>query len=178
MKVRRSTRPIRNLIALLRSRTEPTAFAVSLGVHMGLRCRCYGTDQATWGSEPYLIKLGDDVTVVSGARFLTHDGAVAIIRSRRPAADLIAPIRVGNRVFIGCGAIILPGTVIGDDCIIAAGAVVSGKVDHGQIVAGVPARTIGTVEDWYHRHEADFIDTGLLDPHAKRSFLLRYFGVE
>lgn len=167
----------RRFRSALQSRSDPTAFALSIGVRMGVGCRCYGTEKATWGSEPYLIELGDDVTVVSGARFLTHDGAVSIIRSRRPAADLISPIRIGSRVFIGCSAIILPGTVIGDDCIVAAGAVVSGMVDSGQIVAGVPARPIGTVDDWYIRHEADFVDTGLLDPEAKREFLLRRFGM-
>ena len=49
-------------------------------------------------------------------------------------------IRVGDRVWIGGGAIILPGVTIGDEAVIAAGSVVTGDVAPGALVAGHPAR--------------------------------------
>lgn len=54
----------------------------------------------------------------------------------------IAPVHIGKNVFIGYGACIMPGTHIGDSCIIGANAVVTKDVPSYSIVAGVPARII------------------------------------
>jgi acetyltransferase-like isoleucine patch superfamily enzyme len=56
-----------------------------------------------------------------------------------------APIVIGHNVWIGAKATVLRGVTIGDDAVIAAGAVVNGDVAAGTIVGGVPARQIGTV---------------------------------
>ena len=53
------------------------------------------------------------------------------------------PIAIGNDVWIGVNAVILPGVTIGDHCIIGANAVVTKDVESGKIVAGVPAKVIG-----------------------------------
>lgn len=53
-----------------------------------------------------------------------------------------APVRIGDRCWIGVGATILPGVTIGDSCIIAAGAVVTGDCDPFGLYAGVPARRV------------------------------------
>ncbi len=53
------------------------------------------------------------------------------------------PVKVGNRVWIGSSAIILPGVTIGNNAIIGAGSVVTKDVDEYTIVAGVPAIKIG-----------------------------------
>lgn len=58
-----------------------------------------------------------------------------------------APIVIGNDVWIGSGAIILPGVTVGDNAIVAAGAVVSKDVEPNTIVGGTPARLIKTVEE-------------------------------
>lgn len=57
-----------------------------------------------------------------------------------------APIRIGRNVWIGAGATILRGVTVGDDAVVAAGAVVTKNVAPGTIVGGVPARFIKTVE--------------------------------
>jgi acetyltransferase-like isoleucine patch superfamily enzyme len=54
-----------------------------------------------------------------------------------------APVSIGERVFIGARAIVLPGVTIGDGAAIAAGAIVTKDVDPFSIVAGVPAKPIG-----------------------------------
>jgi acetyltransferase-like isoleucine patch superfamily enzyme len=53
-----------------------------------------------------------------------------------------ASIKIGNNVWIGSNAIILPGVSIGDNAVIAAGAVVTKSVPNGVVYAGVPARQI------------------------------------
>ena len=102
--------------------------------------------RGTFGSEPYLVTLGDHVTVTEGVRFVTHDGGVWVFRQQDPELDVFGPVSVGNNVFIGLRAILMPGVSIGDNCVIGAGAVVTRNVPDGTVVAGVPAKPIGTTE--------------------------------
>lgn len=60
---------------------------------------------------------------------------------RSTGAELGRPIRIGRNVWIGGGAIILPGITIGDDAVIGAGSVVTRDVPAGAIARGNPART-------------------------------------
>lgn len=66
------------------------------------------------------------------------------------AGDLIPTreIRIGRDCFIGCNAIVLKGTELGDGCVVGAGAVVSGRFPAGSVIAGNPARVVKTLE--YH----------------------------
>lgn len=65
-----------------------------------------------------------------------------LIDARDLVSGAVQPIRIGERCFIGGGAIVLAGVTIGDECIVAAGAVVTDDVPAHSIVAGVPARVI------------------------------------
>ena len=67
----------------------------------------------------------------------------ATIVSQHPPADKRG-VRIGNDVWIGAGATILPGVHIADGAVVAAGAVVSRSIESYAIVAGVPAVVIGT----------------------------------
>lgn len=58
-------------------------------------------------------------------------------------AGVEAPVAIGDYVFIGTGAMIMPGVTLGDGAIVAAGAVVTHDVGPYTIVGGVPARPIG-----------------------------------
>lgn len=58
-------------------------------------------------------------------------------------APISAEVKIGDYVFIGPRAIILPGVKIGDRAVVAAGAVVTKDVEPGEIVGGVPAKVIG-----------------------------------
>lgn len=63
-----------------------------------------------------------------------HGGDSDLIPSRE--------IRIGNNCFLGCNSIILKGTVLGDGCIVGAGAVVTGKYEDNCVIAGNPAKVI------------------------------------
>lgn len=81
---------------------------------------------------PKGVHVGRDSWVALGAVILTHD------RTR----GLYLHTRIGERCFIGARSLILPGIQVGDECIVAAGAVVTKDVPSRCIVAGNPARVI------------------------------------
>lgn len=81
--------------------------------------------------------IGQRVLIGHNVVFATVNHGQAV--SQRAELSL-APIRVGDDVWIGLGAILLPGVTIGDGAIIAAGAVVTKDVAPGAKVAGVPAK--------------------------------------
>ena len=83
---------------------------------------------ANFGSEPYLITIGDDTTVSFDCAFVTHDAATRVIRNLpdgKKETVIYAPINVGKNCFIGCRTVVLPGVTIGDNCIIGAGSIVN-----------------------------------------------------
>ena len=57
-----------------------------------------------------------------------------------------APVTIGANTWIGARAVVLPGVVIGDFCIVAAGAVVTKDVPDYTVVAGVPAKEIKKID--------------------------------
>ncbi len=59
---------------------------------------------------------------------------------------------MGDRVFVGAGAIILPGVTIGNDSIIGAGSVVNEDVAPETVVAGSPARPVCSLADYLEKH--------------------------
>lgn len=121
------------------------------GVRMGKNCEIF--PNVKFGSEPYLIKLGDNVKITDDVLFLTHDGGVYILRNLEllQNADMFGPITIGNNVFIGMRSIIMPGVTIGDNSVIGAGSVVSGHIPANSIAAGVPARIIKSTQDYYEK---------------------------
>ena len=121
------------------------AHARKLGVRIGRDCRIYISE---WGSEPFLITIGDQVTVTDGVRFITHDGSTWLFRDEEGQRyQKYAPIRVGDHVFIGMGTMILPGISIGDRCVVGAGSVVTRDIESGSVCVGNPARKVSTYED-------------------------------
>lgn len=139
------------------------------GVRIGSGCRIY-TDH--FGSEPYLISIGDHCTVTSGVRLVTHDGACWVLRDEIPNLQDFGPIRIEDNCFIGVNAVILPGVRIGPNSIVAAGAVVNRDVPPGTVVGGVPARVLGSLEDYRRRKLERVADVDVpTDLRERRRFL-------
>jgi maltose O-acetyltransferase len=85
------------------------------------------------------VTIGDLTQIGPGAQLLTADHP-RDPEQRRAGFELGRPIRIGRNVWIGGGALILPGVTIGDDAIIGAGSVVTRDVPAGATVVGNPAR--------------------------------------
>ena len=105
---------------------------------------------AAFGSEPYLIKLGKRVLITGGVKFVTHDGGVFCLHTKKEYENIVfyGPIVVGNNVYIGNNALVLPGVTIGDNVVIGAGAIVTKDVPSNSVCAGVPARVIKSIDDY------------------------------
>ena len=103
-----------------------------------------------FGSEPYLIQIGEHVTLSSDVNFITHDGGTWAFRDRPEYRHVtkFGRIIVHDRCFIGARATIMPGVSIGPNAVVAAGSVVTKSVPPGCVVAGVPARVLCTVEEY------------------------------
>ncbi len=131
----------------------PIAYARACGVQIGNECRWINPSPATFGSEPYLITIGDHVSIGGGVRFITHDGGVWVFRKEFPTLDVVARIRVGNNVFIGNDCAILPGVRIHDNVVIGARAVVTRDIPSNVVAAGVPAKVVSSLDDYRRRSE-------------------------
>ena len=85
------------------------------------------------------VEIGDFTQIGPGVQILTadHPRDPAL---RRQGLESGRPVRIGRNVWIGGGAIIVPGVTIGDDAIVGAGAVVTRDVRAGGTVTGNPAR--------------------------------------
>jgi maltose O-acetyltransferase len=98
-------------------------------------------------SHAWHIEIGDDVTLGPRVQIIAHDAST----KKYLNYTRIGKVKIGNRVFIGAGSIILPGVTIGDNVIIGAGSVVSQDIPVGKVAVGNPARVICTMEDFLQR---------------------------
>ncbi len=87
------------------------------------------------------VTIGDGTQIGPGVQILTADHP-RDPETRRSGLEFGRPIAIGANVWIGGGALILPGVTVGDDAIIGAGAVVTRDVAAGATVVGNPARPV------------------------------------
>ena len=87
------------------------------------------------------VSIGSMTQIGPGVQILTADHPRDAVQ-RKAGLEFGRPVSIGNNVWIGAGALILPGVVIGDDAIIGAGSVVTRNVPAGATVVGNPARKI------------------------------------
>jgi len=145
-----------------------------LGVQFGKNCK-FGSKN--FGSEPYLIKIGDNFYSSSKVQFITHDGSVNVLRNLYPELhdiDYFSPIIIGNNVFIGYGAIILPGSIIEDNVIVGAGSIVKGFLKKNSVYAGNPAKYICSLEEYKEKNKKNFIHTKKLDFKTKKAVIKKW----
>ena len=152
---------MRILGAFFRRCMNPLSYARYLGVQVGEGCRIYTKN---WGSEPFLISIGDRVTVTSSVIFLTHDGSTWLIRNSNGIRyQKYKKIVVGNDVFLGVNTIIMPGVLIGSNVVIGAGSVVTKSIPDNSVAVGNPARVIQTFEQYCNKVITNEINDSDLD---------------
>lgn len=120
-------------------------FYVDYGSQISVGARCF----ANFGLvalDVAPITIGDDVQIGPNVQLLTPTHPVAP-GPRRDKWEAAEPIRIGDNVWLGGGAIVLPGVTIGDNTVVGAGAVVTRDLPADVVAVGNPARVVRTVED-------------------------------
>lgn len=110
---------------------------ITLGKNVFINMGCKFQDQGG-------ISIGDEALIGHNVVLATLNHAMA---PEDRATMLPAPIHIGRRVWIGAGAVVLPGVTIGDGAIVAAGAVVTRDVPENTVVAGVPAKILRHINE-------------------------------
>lgn len=117
------------------------------GVRIGDHCRIFSN---IFSTEPYLIHIGDHVTISSNVSFCTHDnGIIKVIPGK---TDVVGPITIGNNCFIGMNSILMLGVTLNDNCIVGAGSVVTHSFPSNSVIAGNPARLICSTDAYADKY--------------------------
>jgi maltose O-acetyltransferase len=120
---------------------------VKKGLKLGNNCYIVPSVKID-ASFPWLISIGDNCTITANAVILSHDAST----KRDLGYSKIGVVIIGNNVFVGAGAIILPNVHVGNNVIIGAGSVVTRDIPENSIVVGNPAKVICTRQEFIDRH--------------------------
>lgn len=92
------------------------------------------------------LTIGNRVTIAHGAKIFTDSGPNTSPLLQKDFPITTGAVSIGNDVWIGANAIVLPGVKIGNHCVVGAGSVVKEDVPDRTVVVGVPAKAIRTLE--------------------------------
>lgn len=107
-------------------------FNIRLGAGVFLNFNCVILDVVD-------VTIGDGTQIGPAVQIYAADHPRDVAQ-RRDGLELGRPVRIGRNVWIGGGAIILPGIIVGDDAVVGAGSIVTRDVPAGATVRGNPAR--------------------------------------
>lgn len=148
---------VRRLIQKLKlrygSQTTVIRTLRAMGVRIGERCRIYTSN---FGAEPWLVRIGNHVCVSNDVTFVCH-GLTWPFQDRHDSLTSFGRIDIRDNCQIGVRATILPGVTIGPNALVGACSVVTKDVPPDSVVAGNPARVIGTMEEYERKCLASHI---------------------
>lgn len=142
------------------------------------------TSYSNFGSEPYLIEIGNHCAITSGVKFISHDASIEVALNyyniprveKQMKKELMAKTLVKDNCLIGVNSIIMPGVTIGPHSIVAAGSVVTKDVAEGDIVGGNPARKIGDIENYMKKIKVNIIEVPLsTQKETRKNNILQHF---
>ena len=141
--------------------------------------KTYIEKNVVFGSEPYLISIGDNVRITSNVKFITHDGGMWVARNLGilENADKFGKINIGNNVNIGWNVILMPGVNVGSNCIIGAGAIVTKDIPNNSVAAGVPARVISSINEYCEKNRDKVDFTKRMTAKEKRLYLEKKYNL-
>lgn len=132
------------------------AFLKRRGAEIGENVRIFTPSKTHIDTqEPFMIHIGSNVVLTGPVTILTHDYSSCVCARAFPekerAVSAMRPVQIMDNVFIGWGSTLLPGTTIGENSIIGAGAVVSGIIESNSGYVGNPARKLMSIEEFYDK---------------------------
>lgn len=138
------------------------------GVNIGKNCRI---QNVVFGSEPYLITIGNNVRLTNGTKIFTHGGA-GILREKYPNIDFFGKVVIKDNVYVGNNCLIMPGVSIGSNVLVAAGSVVTKSVPDNVVVAGNPAKIVSNIEDFEKKMLTKNVASKGMSKTEKENYLL------
>lgn len=145
------------------------------GVSIGSGCDIHKS--ADFGSEPFLIKIGNHTRITKGVQFITHDGGLWTLRNLGLVGKKdvkYGRIVIGDNVNIGWNVILMPNVTIGNNCVIGAGALVTKNVPDNTVWGGVPARQIETIEEYALKVRTETVPTFGMSEAEKKNYLFEH----
>ncbi len=150
-------------------------YARKMGVNFSGEGKVTIFGKCSYGSEPWIITIGDNVYITNNCQFITHDGGTLLFRDEIPDLEITKPIVIGDNVYIGNNVTILPGVTIGKNVVIGTGSVVTKNIPDNCVYAGNPAHFIKSIEDYKAKLEQESIHLGHLVGKEKDMALRKYY---
>lgn len=103
-----------------------------------------------FGSEPYLIEIGDYTKIGGGVTFTNHDGGTYVLKhiEKYKNARRFERVRIGKNCLIAPNSTVMLGAEIGDFCILGYGSLLTTSMPSGTVYAGVPAKFVCTIDEY------------------------------
>lgn len=155
---------------------KPYKYAVKMGVNFSGKGKVVFFGKVSWGSEPWIITIGDNVYITNNCHFITHDGGTLLFRNEIPDLEVTKPIVIKNNVYIGDNVTIMPGVTIGNNVVVGTGAVVTKDLPDNGVYAGVPARFIKSIDEYKQKLMDESLHIGHLQGKEKDQALRDYYG--
>lgn len=135
---------------ILRKSTEQIELEYRLNRGMKLGKNSHINTAATIdGGKPWLISIGEDVTIAPNVRILTHDASTNVVG----CGTKLGRVTIENNVFIGVESIILCNTHIGSNVIVGAGSLVNKDLPSNGVYAGNPVRYICSIDEYKEKYQ-------------------------
>lgn len=126
---------------------EELEYRLRQGLTIGENTHIYSIEGID-GGWPWLIQIGNNVTISSNVTILAHDASTNVVH----CATKLGRVVIGDNVFIGAGSIVLCNTKIGDNVIVGAGSVVTRDLPSNAVYAGSPVRYICSIEEYQEKY--------------------------
>ncbi len=133
---------LKRLINRLRHIDPEKEYRLSRGLKVGKNTSIFSWSGID-GNWPWLISIGDDVTISSDVMILAHDASPC----KAGCHTKLGRVKIGNNVFIGAKTVVLCNVTIGDNVIVGAGSVVAHSLESNAVYAGNPAARICSFEE-------------------------------
>ena len=158
-------------------KTRAYRAAVKDGLMVGKNCDI--DPSVFFGSEPYLITIGNHVRITKNVQFVTHDGGMWVLRNMGIAknGDKFGKIVIKDNVNIGWNSVIMPGVTIGNNVVVGLGSIVTKDVPDNTVVAGVPAKEICSIEEYFKKNISNIDYTQQFSPKAKKLYIMNKFNL-
>jgi acetyltransferase-like isoleucine patch superfamily enzyme len=157
-------------------RLDKVKYLRSMGVEIGSGCALLNK-VTHYGSEPYLLKIGNKVTICADVFLITHDASSRLFRdniegANRTFGNTFGRVTINDNCFIGVKSTLLPGVEIGPNSIVGAGSVVTKSIPPNSVAVGNPAKVIKTLDRFIDEYSANLLPINASDRNSLRNELM------